>query len=105
MRQKMKKNVPNCCLTLMKYLNLHLSTLKELKNAKKVKWDRPTDQPTDRQTDKPTYRRSCRILKINDKTKSMDINKSLRLKVYTKVKSFGSALRQIVVLSNVGCHF
>ena len=51
MRQKMKKNVPNCCLTLIKYLNLHLSTLKELKNAKKVKWDRPTDQPTNRQTD------------------------------------------------------
>ena len=35
----MKKNVPNCCLTLIKYLNLHLSSLKELKNAKKVKWD------------------------------------------------------------------
>ena len=30
--------------------------------------------------------------KINDKTKSMDINKFLRLKVYTKVKSFGPAL-------------
>ena len=30
--------------------------------------------------------------KINDKTKSMDINKFLRLKVYTKVKSFGPVL-------------
>ena len=63
MRQKMKKNVPNCCLTLMKCLNLHLSTLKELKNAKKVKWDRPTDQPTNRQTDKVTCRVACTRLK------------------------------------------
>ena len=47
MRQKMRKNVPNCCLTLMKYLNLHLSTLLDLKNAKKVKWDRPTDRHSD----------------------------------------------------------
>ena len=44
MRQKMRQNDPNYCLTLMTYLNLHLSTLKELKNAKKVKWDRPTSK-------------------------------------------------------------
>ena len=30
--------------------------------------------------------------KINDKTKSIDIDKSLCLKVYIKVKSFGQAL-------------
>ena len=64
MRQKMRKNVPNCCLTLMKYLNLHLPTLKELKNAKKVKWDRPTDQPTNQQTDIVTCRVACMELKI-----------------------------------------
>ena len=48
MKQKMRKNDPNCFLSLMKYLNLHLSALKGLKNAKKVKRDQPTDQwPTD----------------------------------------------------------
>ena len=52
MRQKMRKNDPYCCLTLMKYLILHLSTLKELKNAKKVKGNRPTDRQTDRPTDR-----------------------------------------------------
>ena len=61
MRQKMKKNVPNCCLTLIKYLNLHLSTLKELKKAKKVKWDRPTNQPTDQPTDRPTDRQTDKV--------------------------------------------
>ena len=40
----------------MKYLILHLSTHKELKNAKKVKGDRPTDRPTNRPTDQPTNR-------------------------------------------------
>ena len=59
MRQKMRKNDPNCCLTLMKYINLHLPTLKEPKNAKKVKWDRPTD----RQTDIVTYWVACTRLK------------------------------------------
>ena len=42
---------------------MHLSTLKDLKNAKKVKWDRPTDQPTNRQTDIVTYRVACTRLK------------------------------------------
>ena len=51
MRQKMRRDDPNCCLILMKYKNLHVSTLKQPKNAKKVKGDRPTDQPTDRPTD------------------------------------------------------
>ena len=37
----MRKNVPNCCLTFMKY-----------KNAKKVKWDRPTDQQSDLKLEK-----------------------------------------------------
>ena len=46
-RLKMKKSVRNCCLTLMKYLNLHSSTLKVLKNAKKkIGTDRPTNRPT-----------------------------------------------------------
>ena len=35
----------------MKYLILYLFTFKDLKNAKKVKGDRPTDRPTDRQSD------------------------------------------------------
>ena len=57
MRQKMRKNDPYYRFTLMKYLILHLSTLKELKNAKKSKGG-PTDQPTDRLTDQPTDRHS-----------------------------------------------
>ena len=62
-KQNIRKSVPNCCLTLMRYLNLHLSTFKELKNAKKEKWDRPTNRPTDRQTDIVTCRVACTRLK------------------------------------------
>ena len=74
MKQIMRKNDPNCCFTLMKYIKLQLSTLKDLKNAKKVKWDRSTDRPTNRPTDRPTnqqtdivtYRVACTQLKIVD---------------------------------------
>ena len=43
MGQKMRKNDIYYCLLFVKYLYLHFSTFKELKNAKKVKRDRPTD--------------------------------------------------------------
>ena len=35
-------NDQNCCLTFLKYLNLHLLTFQKLNKAKKAKWDRPT---------------------------------------------------------------
>ena len=55
--QKIRKNDQNCYLTIKGYLNLHFSTFKQLKNAKKQSGtDQPTDQPTDRQTDTVTYR-------------------------------------------------
>ena len=57
---RMWKNEQNCCLPLIKYLNLHLSTFKELKEQK-AKWDRPTDQPTNRPTDQPTDRQTDRV--------------------------------------------
>ena len=38
----------------MRYLDMIYSIFKILKNAKKAKCDRPTDQQTDRPTDRPT---------------------------------------------------
>ena len=55
--QKIRKNDQNCYLIIKGYLNLHFSTFKQLKNAKKQSGtDQPTDQPTDRQTNTVTYR-------------------------------------------------